>query len=186
MGNDNSTACRNCDISRISIHVPAWGTTPYEMSGAHSWILFQSTFPRGERHHWRGNRKGWTYFNPRSRVGNDPIYIMFLTYYMISIHVPAWGTTLFWYFQRYLLQFQSTFPRGERLALHEVLRNLITFQSTFPRGERRDLIQSSYCLTVFQSTFPRGERRCILFLLSQECPHFNPRSRVGNDKDRRR
>ena len=79
-----------------------------------------------------------------------------------------------------VLQFQSTFPRGERLtgignAMESTDFNprshvgnddisslfiplILIFQSTFPRGER----QFSHLFTgsnfLFQSTFPRGER----------------------------
>ena len=55
--------------------------------------LFQSTFPRGERRK-RSNQGTWQrYFNPRSRVGNDGGKNMKRHPIMISIHVPAWGTT---------------------------------------------------------------------------------------------
>ena len=55
---------------------------------------FQSTFPRGERRLECRVWKSIIYFNPRSRVGND--VDMHGTYFrwMISIHVPAWGTTV--------------------------------------------------------------------------------------------
>ena len=32
-------------------------------------------------------------FNPRSRVGNDKIFVFHNMKVVISIHVPAWGTT---------------------------------------------------------------------------------------------
>ena len=76
---------------------------------------FQSTFPRGERHFYKlfvlrkynfnprsrvGNDKGDIYliatekdFNPRSRVGNDEYSEDKNGNRLISIHVPAWGTT---------------------------------------------------------------------------------------------
>ena len=80
---------------------------------------FQSTFPRGERHSsFRMIAVIITYFNPRSRVGNDVyclslqvISLLFQSTFPrgerpkstsqgsykigISIHVPAWGTTVF-------------------------------------------------------------------------------------------
>jgi len=34
------------------------------------------------------------HFNPRSRVGNDSSGFSILRKISISIHVPAWGTTL--------------------------------------------------------------------------------------------
>ena len=105
---------------RISIHVPAWGTTE------DCWIIMIQ----------------W-YFNPRSRVGNDFFDSLFENFSIISIHVPAWGTTdssVFsaltgsisihvpawgttpWTWSMHLtVRFQSTFPRGERLAVWSVL-----------------------------------------------------------------
>ena len=56
----------------ISIHVPAWGTTKYILPG------------------WSDS----SYFNPRSRVGND----------LLHCPISFKGQS-----------FQSTFPRGERL-----------------------------------------------------------------------
>ena len=55
-------------------------------------------------------------FNPRSRVGND------------------------FYFSRRCdraMEFQSTFPRGERHSMDYYSGLVSIFQSTFPRGERR-------------------------------------------------
>ena len=71
VGNDTGEALAvRCVV--ISIHVPSWGTT--EMYGAGNLtILFQSTFPRGER--------------PISERKKE-------TALYISIHVPSWGTTV--------------------------------------------------------------------------------------------
>ena len=142
---------------------------------------FQSTFPRGERRSKRSDSDYFTDFNPRSRVGNDSINRSYRLRYIISIHVPAWGTT---HVQRLrpvnYAVFQSTFPRGERRRETKKAMFGWAFQSTFPRGERRSLSCIFIHDELFQSTFPRGERQnvCRLFLIF--C-HFNPRSRVGND-----
>ena len=144
----------------ISIHVPAWGTTVSVNIGSPS-SLFQSTFPRGERLSSQISSNSLIfYFNPRSRVGND------------------WQIPL-----RHLLSdlFQSTFPRGERLLASDTLILSDEFQSTFPRGERRYLARSSRSGKEFQSTFPRGERPHHLSFVGFVY-HFNPRSRVGNDR----
>ena len=79
-------------IVEISIHVPSWGTTIFTRRQPPC-ILFQSTFPRGER---RQLRK-----------------ILHKTK-QISIHVPSWGTTQCLANTRRMRLFQSTFPRGER------------------------------------------------------------------------
>ena len=78
-------------------------------------LPFQSTFPRGERHlcwlvavkhiHFNprslvGNDSQYQPvlrslqdFNPRSLVGNDGESSLETQIYIISIHVPSWGTT---------------------------------------------------------------------------------------------
>ena len=79
-------------------------------------LLFQSTFPRGER------------------------LIPLVTHVksqVISIHVPSWGTTLDgWKKSCADVKFQSTFPRGERHESSDTGPLPFKFQSTFPRGER--------------------------------------------------
>ena len=77
---------------------------------------FQSTFPRGERHGVVGRDKTSDRFQstfPRGeRLKEREVNIDDLP---ISIHVPTRGTT----------------------ANPKVLENGVVFQSTFPRGERR-------------------------------------------------
>ena len=99
----------------ISIHVPAWGTTPRIKAPWREWV-FQSTFPRGERLHVGRQTATEVDFNPRSRVGNDEML----------------GKLY-----RRIPRFQSTFPRGERPYLRDDFCTFSIFQSTFPRGERR-------------------------------------------------
>ncbi len=68
-------------IVEISIHVPSWGTTIFTRRQPPC-ILFQSTFPRGERRFLPGWAASSKYFNPRSLVGNDgkfsQIFFVFL------------------------------------------------------------------------------------------------------------
>ena len=115
MGNDQSCSDIITKL-RISIHVPAWGTTVQCIRDLTD-RPFQSTFPRGERHYFHEFSLLLLYFNPRSRVGND-------------------------YFQfQYLLHRQNFNPRSRVGNDHSsMLRsfNDIIFQSTFPRGERLD------------------------------------------------
>ena len=99
-------------------------------------------------------------FNPRSRVGNDVYQLPESRETIISIHVPAWGTTLMWQQAReQATEFQSTFPRGERPKHGLKIREVMQFQSTFPRGERPVFYDLEWSNQRFQSTFPRGERR---------------------------
>ena len=91
MGNDKVSFIVY-SVDGISIHVPSWGTTAESLI----WplcILFQSTFPRGERHTVIDTYKRFKDFNPRSLVGNDWIRRSTGALPSISIHVPSWGTT---------------------------------------------------------------------------------------------
>ena len=90
---------------RISIHVPSWGTTGPAVCDRFSIGLFQSTFPRGERHSAMRNFRSDSYFNPRSLVGNDQSQSSLLLIQEISIHVPSWGTTA--NFHKYSLFFYA-------------------------------------------------------------------------------
>ena len=71
------------------------------------------------------------------RIGNVPCTTPFDFLFVISIHVPAWGTTLSISTNLFALIFQSTFPRGERQAFKFNAFMISLFHSTFPRGERR-------------------------------------------------
>ena len=163
---------------------------------------FQSTFPRGERHlcwlvavkhiHFNprslvGNDSQYQPvlrslqdFNPRSLVGNDGESSLETQIYIISIHVPSWGTTLSAVarFKRHTISIHVP-SWGTTLDAMECILYVL-FQSTFPRGERLIAYRSSMVRWIFQSTFPRGERlrRPGSLLLSD---YFNPRSLVGND-----
>ena len=122
-------------------------------------IKFQSTFPRGERPSdvalLTGNNRFQSTF-PRGERQRCP-----KSYYgrtVISIHVPAWGTTF------------SGFALGFRYCHFN------------PRSRVGNDTNCGFsgCIHVFQSTFPRGERQKSK---SHNCKRFdfNPRSRVGND-----
>ena len=115
------------------------------------------------------------------RIGNVPCTTPFDFLFVISIHVPTWGTTLSISTNLFALIFQSTFPRRERHEMRKKIKVISRFQSTFPRGERLknwslrlQIIRISIHVpswgtttipyfqifrSIFQSTFPRGERR---------------------------
>ena len=144
----------------ISIHVPAWGTTLTSILLPMT-DTFQSTFPRGERPALFASYISWSYFNPRSRVGNDYVDLVVLKQTMfISIHVPAWGTTIkAAYLNNLVVSFQSTFPRGERrTADYGGIMDLVDFN---PRSR---VGNDPHTIAV-----PPDIGDC------------NPRSRVGND-----
>ena len=93
VGNDRSDHVYGLRPYDISIHVPAWGTTVTQATYI-GIATFQSTFPRGERRLFQRIRAIILNFNPRSRVGNDPTKYSWTKIKGISIHVPAWGTTI--------------------------------------------------------------------------------------------
>ena len=106
--------CLSHTILKISIHVPSWGTTNL-IAIPERFPAFQSTFPRGERLKAQyGVGLSIAYFNPRSLVGNDKAALDDVKFSSISIHVPSWGTTGVNQVIKQTVQFQSTFPRGER------------------------------------------------------------------------
>ena len=122
--------------TQISIHVPAWGTT-WILKSSSACFLFQSTFPRGERRVSDAQMAAITDFNPRSRVGNDGIIRDIVEDFMISIHVPAWGTTQeSWHWGKCLL-----------ISIH------------VPAWGTTDMMYTGFHFWAFQSTFPRGERQ---------------------------
>ena len=122
---------------------------------------------------------------------------------MLSIHVPARGTTQIDGAEKLKGVFQSTFPRGERRLFPRRCEVPTAFNprsregndGCIPKKELDAIILSihvpargttSSCASPriftfsFQSTFPRGERPRFA---SVYCPSssFNPRSREGND-----
>ena len=146
-------------LKTISIHVPAWGTTPFTLR----FIVVNSDF------------------NPRSRVGNDLFLLLINQVTVISIHVPAWGTTKSNMGISFCFGFQSTFPRGERhrwdcnsykgntISIHVPAWGT-TSNFSLPMIGRYISIHvpawgttscthlNSTLFLRFQSTFPRGER----------------------------
>ena len=85
---------------RVSIHAPAWGATP----------LCVIDFSYKKR------------FNPRARMGRDPI----------AATIASESA-----------KFQSTRPHGARLCSDEGIRRKKTFQSTRPHGARREIVELS-------------------------------------------
>ena len=119
---------------------------------------FQSTFPRGERpalpSMWSTARD----FNPRSRVGNDPAIQSRGQYCIISIHVPAWGTTDCDTDSR---RINTNFNPRSRVGNDAVLfpQQLIYLISIHvPAWGTTMIATHTRPATPFQSTFPRGER----------------------------
>ena len=123
-------------------------------------LPFQSTFPRGERRDSFNTAYNSTNFNPRSRVGNDVATFLPLYLIQISIHVPAWGTTMEELLHTRHFHISIHVPAWGTTQFAEQNINHFQFQSTFPRGERHFIHRKCLRNGKFQSTFPRGERHC--------------------------
>ena len=123
-------------ILDVSIHAPAWGATQ-GIAKTGCTTRFQSTRPRGARHHSFTSVNLDASFNPRARVGRD-------------VYTRAGGFAV--------TVFQSTRPRGARRNRRNRLTCVRGFQSTRPRGARPRKKVSITRATKFQSTRPRGAR----------------------------
>ena len=80
-------------VLHVSIHVPAWGATT-EFLAMRLPTMFQSTFPRGERHTANHGCLFWEMF--QSTLPRGERRRMFGQSYHrhpVSIHAPAWGAT---------------------------------------------------------------------------------------------
>ena len=168
-------------VLHVSIHVPAWGATT-EFLAMRLPTMFQSTFPRGERHTANHGCLFWEMFqstlprgerpiphatmsrpmgfNPRSRVGSDTNYgtVLYLSY--VSIHAPAWGAT-------------SCSRCGSCLC-----------HSFNPRSrvgsDRGDGVMRYDCVVSIHA--PAWGATSCSRCGSCLCHSFNPRSRVGSDR----
>ena len=167
-------------------------------------LKFQSTCPRGARPSARAAGLYSGHFNPRARVGHDMLSLPGMEYSMISIHVPAWGTTSVRFSGRSTSRrFQSTCPRGARpdARYHPLARRPISIHvpawGTTPFGEG-GVVGGLISIHVpawgttwrssgivqgmrFQSTCPRGARP-VRPLSNTAGLDFNPRARVGHDQ----
>ena len=116
-------------------------------------------------------------------MGNDGTLTVNSVAGTISIHVPAWGTTITDISTVCNALISIHVPAwGTTMMEFSFLHSQIIFQSTFPRGERPQQSGGGTMTIIFQSTFPRGERR-QRGKQNERFFYFNPRSRVGNDID---
>ena len=166
---------------------------------------FQSTHPRGVRHHPLPCASRPCYFNPRTHVGCDveganmgnkysefqsthPRGVRPGTYdsvhndHNISIHAPTWGAT----------RRQGGCASVGAISIHAptwgatarrpfVVVDESLFQSTHPRGVRRVTLTVRVAPKTFQSTHPRGVRRRSAMWVWIWRQNFNPRTHVGCD-----
>ena len=168
---------------------------------------FQSTLPHGERLPPTCSACRTPYFNPRSRMGSDPlawprssatplfqstlphgerpVYRKDITEEIeISIHAPAWGATFTKRAYVKVWQFQSTLPHGERPSTPQNHPTQQTFQSTLPHGERQGRNGLGHDRRRISIHAPAwGATKESIRRVPVVC-YFNPRSRMGSDRGR--
>ena len=137
-------------------------------------------------------------------MGNDDRFIPFPDFVAISIHVPAWGTTIM---AAILAPLNLNFnprsrvgndrsscaetndindfnPRsrvGNDCKVGDTVYVPTRFQSTFPRGERQRAFQQSRALISISIHVPAWGTTNVAIAFLNLSRNFNPRSRVGND-----
>ena len=102
--------------SQVSIHAPAWGATVFTFS----------------------NQELDIGFNPRARVGRDDQVLILRERFAVSIHAPAWGATRYYArgCRRITRRFNPRARVGRDLATRGMRPYVVQFQSTRPRGAR--------------------------------------------------
>ena len=99
----------------------------------------------------------------------------------ISIHAPARGATILLFSKQNSDLFQSTLPRGERLAGRKLVEYLQDFN---PRSREGSDVKSAFILIPGKTDFnPRSREGSDSFgyVAVIDQGDFNPRSREGSD-----
>lgn len=114
------------------------------------------------------------------RIGNVPCTTPFDFLFVISIHVPTWGTTLSISTNLFALIFQSTFLCGERRHITRMQLTTLHFNPRSRVGNDGWSYSDRICDRDFNPHSCVGnDTKCEKKLRSY--PDFNPRSLVGND-----
>ena len=172
---------RSAQTLKLSIHVPARGTTYPRRLRQPELVLSIHVPARGTTEHDNGAEGRSFTFNPRSREGNDRGSLpVSMTLKLLSIHVPARGTTIS--SRSPSSSCHSFNPRSregndnledvcslvDELSIHVPARGTTLVGFAFVDGytlsihvPARGTTMLFYTLhpaVYFQSTFPRGER----------------------------
>ena len=144
-GNDIYNALFFIFPHRVSIHVPARGTTILHCARL-SKTLFQSTFPHGERLAQCANFIVSKLFQSTFPHGERPGQLCELFHgQRVSIHVPARGTTITVSEIYRVIDVSIHVPaRGTTQIFEDIVRKYGMFQSTFPHGERQTRVRSKW------------------------------------------
>ena len=113
------------------------GNDDLRRSGRRYRLRFQSTFPRGERPGRHSYSATWHVISIHVPAwGTTYDKSISKTKYSISIHVPAWGTTFHKCFSFYIRFISIHVPAWGTTRVGIWTKTASGFQSTFPRGER--------------------------------------------------
>ena len=157
MGND-ATPQQIGASAKISIHVPAWGTTLCRKSKPNYWNFNPRSRVGNDMFDTINNMQS-NNFNPRSRVGND-----------VLKHLRSLSTI-----------FQSTFPRGERLGWTYRIQTTDAISIHVPAGGTTNCAIYNANDLVISIHVPAWGTTVIKLDTLTIQGYFNPRSRVGND-----
>ena len=94
-------------------------------------------------------------------MGNDEIFVTESNQRHISIHVPAWGTTLFSESVGILLYFNPRSRVGNDVYTEGTEKVFYDFNPRSRVGNDRGELAVFYDSKLCQSTFPRGERPSV-------------------------
>ena len=84
---------------------------------------------------------------------------IFVLLFSISIHAPTRGATDFYTVPTHSGQISIHAPTRGATKLYRLIQGIFGFQSTLPRGERLARLNKRLYRGIFQSTLPRGERQ---------------------------
>ena len=138
------------------------GARPARIGVALAEIPFQSTRPRGARRHGASRPPDSTRFNPRAREGRDCDHAFCGRVASVSIHAPARGATGHGLVEALVAEFQSTRPRGARLAILATVFSISRFNPRAREGRDhrpfllRPVIAVSIHAPARGATFPVG------------------------------
>ena len=177
-------------LSIVSIHAPARGATQRPTMQVHFGLCFnpRARVGRDLRVRMSSVKTCWR-FNPRARVGRDRMPITlherqpsFNPRARVGRDVSLQQTD-----RRSVKRFQSTRPRGARHNWWYILAIRVRFQSTRPRGARLRRVKLKRQLPArFNPRARVGRDREYAARLLRRLARFNPRARVGRDAEQMR
>ena len=120
-------------------------------------------------------------FNPRSRVGNDGNIQADAGSLSISIHVPAWGTTVFCSGRSISCAISIHVPAWGTTKYLFIMYGIVKISIHVPAWGTTDLCPDALGWGLISIHVPAWGTTIMVAILASLNLNFNPRSRVGND-----